>query len=183
MWDKICKACGGKFEAKAKNTRFCPSCAEARKKESQKKCIRKKYLSREPSTKLVEEICATYKRLGEISPVSVTLSVDRGTVRRVLVNAGLYSSPISVKVRKMFVAGKTIDQISADLEKSKSTIIGYLPYFQGMYSGDNKTKNAIRLKNGKKIKSKSADTTCPTMGRNQNRRKPWISKPRGWPPG
>ena len=146
MWDKICQECGVKFQSRAKNTIFCPDCAKRRAEASTKKYIRRECLSRKPSDDLIEAICSAYRSAGAIGPVASAFAISHQTARRILINAGLYTSPTSKKIRSMYEEGKTVDEISAELQKSRAFIIAYLPYEKGLYIGENKTKNAIYIK-------------------------------------
>lgn len=95
---------------------------------------------------MIDAICAEYKSAGAIGPVASTFSVSHQTARRILINAGLYSSPTSEKIRRMYESGKTVEEISAELKKTRAFVIAYLPYRKGLYIGENKTKNAIYIK-------------------------------------
>lgn len=67
-------------------------------------------------------------------------------VRRVLITMGMWSSPLSEQIRRMFDSGKTLDEIAAALGRTRNNIASYLPYTKGMYNAEYPTVNALRIR-------------------------------------
>ena len=64
---------------------------------------------------------------------------------KLLFVGGCYDTAIYREIQKKRKAGKTIDQIAAEMKKSPLTIRSYLPIERVIYNLDNRSVNADRL--------------------------------------
>ena len=66
-------------------------------------------------------------------------------VRKLLVTAGVYDSPICRKVQELFAAGKAVKEIQHITGLSSASVSGYLPYRKTIYKLEDRTVLAERL--------------------------------------
>ena len=105
---------------------------------------------------LTTRIIDLYHTLGAIKPTSRAVGVSEQTVRRTLIASGEYTSPRSQEITAMIEAGKTTDDISAELGISRTTVNGYMPYSKGSYFNP-PSKNALRIR--KHLRKKSGQSS------------------------
>ena len=66
-------------------------------------------------------------------------------IKRVILNAGLWHSDQSDRIKSLYNDGMSIDEIANRLKISRNTVIGYLPYTRGYRLTAHKSTNAIRI--------------------------------------
>lgn len=93
-----------------------------------------------------DKIVSMYKGVQSIKTVSKTLGVCEGSVRRVLIQAGEYTSPRHQEVLSLYEQGLDVNQIAQRLSISRNTVINYLPYRRKPYICEDKSENAIRIR-------------------------------------
>ena len=74
------------------------------------------------------------------------LGISVSKVVKLLITGGYYSSDISERIASLYGLGKTIPEIQAELEVSRSTVQSYLPYKKGIYNAKEVSLNAERIR-------------------------------------
>ena len=100
------------------------------------------------SVKTIEksDIIAKYSMTGSIRRTASELNVCHSTVRRVLIEAGLYTSQRAENVCRLHEKGLSPDQIAESLKITRKAVMAYLPYNRGYQLGRNKSANALRIR-------------------------------------
>lgn len=100
------------------------------------------------SVKTIEksDIIAKYSMTGSIKRTASELNVCHSTVRRVLIEAGLYTSQRAEDVCRLHEKGLSPDQIAENLKITRNAVMAYLPYNRGYQLGRNKSVNALRIR-------------------------------------
>lgn len=66
-------------------------------------------------------------------------------IRKILVTAGVYETPISRQVKELYEEGKTVSEICKLMNLSAASVNGYLPYKKAIYNMKEKSLLAERL--------------------------------------
>ena len=121
-----------------------------------------------------DAIVSTYKATESIKQTARILKLSHQTVRRVLLEEGLYTSDTYEQVRRMTEAGMSLQQIAQELGIREKSVSVYLPHRRNPYFELEKTSNdplAKRLriwKRKQRIKNKvpvvcSRETPIPQV--------------------
>lgn len=81
-----------------------------------------------------------------IKTIARQLKVSEQKVRKILITAGAWSSPISRKVAELQAAGKSLDEIAAALGITRNAVLSYTPYDRGMQNAEYPSLNALRIR-------------------------------------
>ena len=92
------------------------------------------------------DIIAKYSMTGSIRRTASELNVSHSTVRRVLIEAGLYTSQRAEDICRLCEKGLSPDQIAESLKITRNAVMAYLPYNRGYQLGGNKSANALRIR-------------------------------------
>ena len=103
------------------------------------------------------EIIAYYERCNSMKQTSKHFNVSMGTVRKILLAHGLYTSDRAQEIQTLIDAGNNMQEISTLTGLSKSAIDTYIPYKRGTYLEPSTTPNAARLRKYREKKQKSLD--------------------------
>lgn len=93
-----------------------------------------------------EDIIQSYNIEGSIKKVAALFRISEQKVRKILIDADLYESDISVQVKDLYEQGFSVEGIADKLKVSKGTVSGYLPYTKGLYLGENPSSNALKIR-------------------------------------
>lgn len=93
-----------------------------------------------------EDTIQSYNIEGSIKKVAALFRISEQKVRKVLIDAGLYESDMSVQVKDLYEQGFSVEDIADKLGVNKSTVSGYLPYSKGVYLGENPSSNALKIR-------------------------------------
>ena len=66
-------------------------------------------------------------------------------IRKILVTAGVYETPTSLKVNELYESGKSVAEICKIMNLSVASVNGYLPYKKAIYKMKERTLLAERL--------------------------------------
>ena len=66
-------------------------------------------------------------------------------IRKILVTAGVYETPISRQVNELYEAGKSVAEICKIMNLSVASVNGYLPYKKAIYKMEERSLLAERL--------------------------------------
>ena len=105
----------------------------------------------------------TYRATGSIKATAKELEISEQTIRRVLLQCGDYTNDTAQRIHRLSEAGKTVDEIAADLRMTRNTVLAYLPYSRTPYISPEKTKNARRIsawRARKKMSPEGGDAAC-----------------------
>lgn len=105
------------------------------------------------------DIIAKYNMTGSIKRTASELNVCHSTVRRVLIEAGLYTSQRAEDVCRLHEKGLSPDQIAESLKITRKAVMAYLPYNRGYQLGRNKSVNALRIRACRERKKTNAEKT------------------------
>ena len=75
------------------------------------------------------------------------LQLSRTKVRKILITMGEIESEITARAMALREKGYARDEIADELGVSAATLSTYMPYGERVYNREEKTKNAIRVKN------------------------------------
>ena len=89
-----------------------------------------------------EQVIETYKILESIKATSRQLGISEATVRKVLIDAGAFTSDAESSIRKLAEQGMSRKEIAEKLGCSESKVASYMAYKRNPYFSDQKTKNA-----------------------------------------
>ena len=132
------------------------------------------YDSKAEQVKLVKEVCSFFGRIYDdfeeerhlalrghrpgdekwieivgdnptINETAKEFNITPMKVRKLLIVGGCYDTAMYREIQKKRKAGKTIDQIAAEMKKSPLTVRSYLPIERVIYNLDNRSVNADRL--------------------------------------
>lgn len=67
-------------------------------------------------------------------------------VRRILIDAGVYTNTTTLYAQKRLEDGASLDQIAEELNISKNALLGNLPHTKGVYGQSNASANAKRIR-------------------------------------
>lgn len=81
-----------------------------------------------------------------IAGIARRLKISEQKTRKILITAGAWSSPTSLKVAEMREAGKTIDEIAEALGMTRNAVLSYTPYNRGMQHAEYPSLNALRIR-------------------------------------
>lgn len=94
----------------------------------------------------VDQMIAGYKQGHSLRRISADAGLSYQKCRKILITAGVYSSPKADRINELAAAGLTKDQISEQLKIKPETVEAYLGYKKGAYNSDEPTVNALRIR-------------------------------------
>lgn len=74
------------------------------------------------------------------------LKISEQKARKILITAGAWSSPLSLKIAALLDSGKSVGQIAEDLEMTRNAVLSYTPYDRGMKNAEYPSINALRIR-------------------------------------
>lgn len=99
-----------------------------------------------------EQILLIYKECKSMKKTAKKAGVSAITIKKVLVDQGLFSTKISQEVQSLYKQGFSIREIMNKTGLSRSSVHSYLPYIKGLYNSDNPTQNALNVRMCRKKK-------------------------------
>lgn len=93
-----------------------------------------------------DKIVEVYNRTGSIRETAASCGVSPQKARRILQEAGEYTSPTAEKVGELHEAGRSVAEIAEELNIGEKAVQSYLPYSKGAYMTDAPTKNALAIR-------------------------------------
>ena len=101
-------------------------------------------------------------RLSEqgLKPAAIAgrLGISPQKVKRILITAGMYSTPRTEKIAAMQETGMTVEEIAEELGISEAAVQSNLPYIKGQYGAEYPTVNALRIRKSRS-KNKRKETS------------------------
>lgn len=91
------------------------------------------------------EIVELYERTGSICATAKIVGAGHQAVRRILWEAGVYTSPQFEEINQLYSRGYDVAQICDMLSMSRSAVMSYLPYTRGTRIAGERTINSIRI--------------------------------------
>ena len=98
------------------------------------------------------DVIAIFNRCGSIKSTAKISGLSETKVRKLLISAGAYETPLTKKIASLISQGYAPDQIAAACGLTKKNLSNYLPYTKGVYNADAPTDNAIRIRRCRKNK-------------------------------
>ena len=77
-----------------------------------------------------------------VAGIARRLKISEQKTRKILITAGAWSSPLSLKIAKM----KSIDEIAESLGITRNAVLSYTPYDRGMQGAEYPSVNALRIR-------------------------------------
>ena len=93
----------------------------------------------------MDALVTSILRLNE-QGLSVAGIARRLKISKILITAGAWSSPLSLKIAKMREDGKSIDEIAESLGMTRNAVLSYTPYDRGMQGAEYPSVNALRIR-------------------------------------
>lgn len=81
-----------------------------------------------------------------IKEIAHRLRISEQKARRILITTGSYTTPTIRRIAEETAAGKTIDEIAAELGVTVKAVIANMPYSKGSYSMEYPSKNALAIR-------------------------------------
>lgn len=117
------------------------------------------------------KILATYRQKKSLRATAKSLDISNQTVRRVLITAGLYTSPRVERIRELSAAGMPPQDIAEMLGITYGAVVASMPYPHGPRADWPVSRNAlaIRKTRAKKppkeaIQMRDRETLLPPKG-------------------
>lgn len=107
---------------------------------------------------MFKRIIACYQREKSIKATAKKMECSEQTVRRVLITAGIYTSPTAKRIIELSNLGMPIEDIAEFLHMSKSAVNGYIPYTRGCRADWPTTQNAIQIRKCRERKKAAKDS-------------------------
>lgn len=95
---------------------------------------------------LYNDILLAYREHPTLYKTAKKCNCTRDVARRVLLDAGLISSPRADEVRTLLSAGLSAGQIAERLGCTVSAVYNYAPYIRGCHADYVPTKNAVCIR-------------------------------------
>lgn len=93
-----------------------------------------------------DEILNSYRVTKSIKRTAIDLGVSHGVVKKVLITAGIYETPLTKRIRELQASGMPQKDIADLLKISESSVNMNSRYCRGTYLDSNKSENAIHIK-------------------------------------
>lgn len=101
---------------------------------------------------LFTSVLRLYEQERHIKVVAKRLNISEQKVRKILITAGAWSSPLSESIASLSKSGKSVDEIAENLGISRNAVLSYMPYDRGMQDAEYPTINALRIRECRKRK-------------------------------
>jgi hypothetical protein len=82
----------------------------------------------------------------QLKYIAEEFSMTRLKVRKLLITAGVYETPISVEVNRLYRQGKTIAEIQEETGLKRASVHSYLPYTKAIYKLEDASVTAERIR-------------------------------------
>ena len=102
------------------------------------------------------DIINMYRRTGSIRATAASSGIGHQAVRRVLIEAGEYTTPRAAQIMELYEQGMSPDEICAELSLARSCVFSYLPYTRGTYLFGLRSINALRIEKCRRKKREEA---------------------------
>lgn len=107
------------------------------------------------------DIILAYKRTGSIKSTVAATGLSHQTVRRILIEAGEFTSPRAELIAGLHEQGLSLDEICAELSLSRSCVGGYILYTRGCQAVGPRSDNALRIEKCRRKKKAEQNKTKP----------------------
>lgn len=101
-----------------------------------------------------EQILLVYEKRKSIRQTVIETGLSIGTIRKIVINEGLFSTPTSQLIRNLYEQGLSVKEIMKETGLSRSAVHVYLPYSKGLYNSENPTQNALNVRECRKKEKK-----------------------------
>ena len=95
---------------------------------------------------IIDQIITSYKRGHSLRRIATDTGLGWQKCRKILIDAGVYSSPTADKIRDLAAEGLTQSEIAKRLKMELSTVTSYYPYAKSIYNQETPTVNAQRIR-------------------------------------
>lgn len=106
---------------------------------------------------MTDELISYYLQCKSIKECAQRFDMSHQTVRRLLILAGEYSSPMSERINALYDQGYTAQEIADKVKLGIKSVQGYIPYTKGKYMAEEPTVNALRIRACRERKKKQGD--------------------------
>ena len=100
-----------------------------------------------------EMVISEYERTGSLKETSRITGISPQSVRRILLNAGKWSSARAEKINMLYEQGLSIDQIAEKIGVKRNTVSAYLPWQKGSSLIKPPSENALKIRAYRKRKA------------------------------
>lgn len=87
-----------------------------------------------------------YEHCASIRQTAEAFGISPQKCRRMLISAGVYTTPLASKIAELYEQGVAAEQIAKILGMRAKTVLAYTPYTKGVYNDDNPSKNALAIR-------------------------------------
>nr|DAE53995.1 MAG TPA: Protein of unknown function (DUF1670) [Bacteriophage sp.] len=85
-----------------------------------------------------QEVLELYRRHKNLRRTAAEAKISPQKTRKILVTAGMYNTPVAVRIREMYSRGYGAEEISRVTGLGIKAVSSYLPYSRGMYKKEGK---------------------------------------------
>ena len=105
-----------------------------------------------PIDDIYQRVVDDFKISGSVKRTAENIGTTLVRAQRILITEGLWSSPTSENVLRLFRMGKTVPEISAELFVSEKTVQAYMPYIRtgAGYGGEDRSTDALKSEDYRK---------------------------------
>lgn len=121
-----------------------------------RKSFEKKYLKTKKVIVDTETILSTYRKTESIRETAIQHDMSRMKVRKILITAGVYSTPKSLKVNELIDEGLTAQEIAKEMQISVGSVNNLSAYRKGEHNSKSPSKSAL---NARKWREKNKTST------------------------
>lgn len=94
----------------------------------------------------IPALVSAYEAGTSMTEIARAHRISRQTVRRILIDAGSYSSTTTVYAQRRLDEGADLDTIAAELGITRNALIQSLPHTRGLYGQSTASKNAKTIR-------------------------------------
>jgi adenylate cyclase class IV len=88
-----------------------------------------------------QEVIRLYRRYNNLRKTAAEAGISPQKTRKILVTAGVYSTPTTQKIREMYSRGYGAEEISKVTGLGLKAVNSYMPYSKGIYNKNKKTED------------------------------------------
>lgn len=101
---------------------------------------------------IYQRVIDDFKKTGSVKKTAENIGTTLVRAQRILITEGLWSSPTSENVLRLYRMGKTVPEIAAEIFVSEKTVQAYMPYIRtGVgYGGEDRSTDAMKSEDYRK---------------------------------
>jgi DNA-binding NarL/FixJ family response regulator len=94
----------------------------------------------------IETVVRLYEQGLSLNQIEARHVCSKQKARKILITAGLYTTPLIKQIQKLYAEGKSIQEIAIELNLSGNAVSSMLPYSKGIYNAEYPSINAMKIR-------------------------------------